>query len=191
MGKGIHRHYLSMIAAVLFATLLVGSLVLVLTHARQTSTGGGGSGVPTPTMLPTSVYGPGWQVVATFRGTGSETIKGQHIVVHHALGVQFTCVGSGKTSIMLNGPTGKGFRSLCHVETRGHFSYKLLAGAPYTIAYIDIGVNKASVWELQLATCVDASLCDPHQGPTPTPAATSIPTPTPTEIPSPTPTPRP
>jgi hypothetical protein len=181
------QHRLSTIAAVVFATLLVGSLLLLFTHTRQSNMGGSGNPTATiftPATIPTSIFGRGWKLVANFNGTGSKIIAGQHIDMPNTWGARFNCVGKGEETILFNQRNGGVFlNGPCHSEQKGSLDFR--SSGPMQIHQIEITVDHASVWQLQIATCTDESICG---APTPTPAPTQIPIPTGTPT-SPVPTP--
>lgn len=85
---------LSLIAAVLIVSVIVGSLVLLFAHLRQ-DTMGNSSRVFSQRQ--------GWAQFVLYSGKGSRTITGQNIVLPRLWGDASTCVGSGKLAIELIG----------------------------------------------------------------------------------------
>jgi hypothetical protein len=198
-GRGRAFRWISTIAALLVAALLVGSLLLVLTHARQPGTGapGGASSQPTKGAGQIKVVGKVqlWFIGWTFNGTGRKTITDLHIDAPYATYAWFSCSGKGQGQVRFNNPeTGKGFSVSCPKTSDGHDEdggqpYKIIVGAPHIIDRLYVVAEPGSSWMLQLAVCSDAA-CDQQEEPTPTPMPlTPTPMPTPTISPPPTPTP--
>jgi len=85
---------LSAIAAVLMVAILVGSLALLLTYLRQSTTGNG-----------SRVFSQrkGWTQLVMYSGKGNKTLTGLNLVLPGLWGDAVTCVGSGKLDIELTG----------------------------------------------------------------------------------------
>lgn len=199
-GRGRAFRWISTIAAVLVAALLVGSLLLVLTHAHQPGTGApGGAGQQRSGQIRIVGTEQVWQVGWIFNGTGRQTLEVENLVVSHTMYAWFSCSSQGEARVRFNNlEAGKGFSVSCPKTSDAQYGeqpvYKLVAGAPYTINRIYVVVAPGSVWKLQLAVCADAA-CDQQAVPTPTPmplTPTPMPTPPmpplPTQAPIPTPT---
>ncbi len=194
-GRRRAFRWISTIAALLVAALLVGSLLLVLTHAHQPGTGvPGGAGQQRSGQIRIIGTERVWQIGWTFNGTGRQTLEVENLVVSRAMYAWFSCSGQGEARVRFNNlETGKGFSVDCPKTSDAQYGerpvYKLVAGAPYTIDRIYVVVAPGSTWKLQLAVCAEAS-CNEPVGPTPTPMPlTPTPMPTPTMPPLPTPTP--
>lgn len=164
-GGGWPRR-LSTLAAVLVAAVLVGSLAVVLTNMHNSTPVGAPSNQNASAQpAESSLFSKDWKVLATFKGTDSKTIKGQHLTFSHALAARFTCDGTGDVLVRFNNKeSGKGFAGPCQTEVRQYLNY---VGAPYTVEQIYITAPANSAWQLQFATCINANAC-----------GTTLPTPT-------------
>jgi len=198
--RGTWQQYLSSIAAVVFASLLVGSLLLLLTHARQNSMGGSGNPTPTPTSMSS---GSSWKVLGMYLGmgsTGPEKTNNLNLVLPKIWEAKFICTGSHKGIITAQLDSIAVFRADCSdhavVSVRGNGK-----SSHTKLQQIRVMTTPSNSWQLliegcslnTLAACGKSLPLTPVPIFTPTPAPTGIqtPTPTPTEIPTPTPTPTP
>jgi hypothetical protein len=82
---------LSLVAAVLLLTVLVGSMALLFHRS------------PSPPASDTPFrLRPGWTQLAEYSGVGSQTINAQDIDLPRMYGYAYGCVGSGKLTIKIN-----------------------------------------------------------------------------------------
>ncbi len=182
--------YLNILAASIVAALIIGSLLFEVTRVYQSNTGGSGNshisasgGTITP--VSTSIYGPDWKILATFKGKGSTDIQNLHLKSKYALGAYFICAGEGNVNLVI-GKIGLG--ATCRSVSNGVID--VWKGA-YVLEKINIIVAKNSSWQLELANCVGNEQTCNSSGfpmPTSTPAPSLAPTPPPTVFPAPMPT---
>jgi hypothetical protein len=108
--RPLARHpYLNSLVAALLLILLVSAFVLALQSRRGTTM------ISNPPAI-----AHGWSLVATFHGTGNQTITGQDIEVGHRYGWLATCTGSTDSgvSFAINGHDTGGYDS-CSTQTAG------------------------------------------------------------------------
>lgn len=216
-GRSAWQRRFNTIAAVIVASLLVGSLLLLLTHARQN---GMGSGNPTPTpksaqvvIVPTTtiptltVPKPNWKILARFSGIGGMIKNSRHIVLPKTWSVLFVCQGSGGMTVLFNSGTILGNSiPTCDSVIHGDDITDTLSPP---VQKVQVVVNEHTGWQLLIAGCSLNTLAACGNGittPTPMPTPTSsvlstssptpmpgtpYPTPVPTVLPTPSPTPMP
>lgn len=197
--RGQWQRHVSTFAAVVFATVLVGSLLLLLTHARQSSTGGQ-SGITPPAS-----HASHWYVLELFSGNGSTGIykaDNLNIVLPNIWEAKFVCMGPYNDTITAQ------IVSIASMQADCSQHIVVTVGSDHNTSHtvihkIRIISPKFDGWQLLLEGCSlnTRSACGssislrptPVVMPTPAPSQlpTPIPTPTPPETPTPIPTPTP
>ncbi len=130
-AQQIRSHRLTSLVAIFLVAALIGSLALILALARQTTVG----------SLFFSPFQPeaGWEPMASYSGTGSETINKLSLSLPHLYHVRVRCSGAGVLEILLENMTHKTYAGLNPCTQAPPSS------EPYTYDLTTYSINKITV----------------------------------------------
>lgn len=131
--------------------------------ASPTATSPSRNAVTTPVPLSTPIYPAGWRVLATFRGTGSQTISTQPIAVPHLWQGSLDCLGTGRARAQfMYSPHGSltAKTDTCDIGPDAsprdvHASARIINKTSSQVERITVTTeDKSTIWLLQVVACV-------------------------------------
>lgn len=166
------RKWINRTAAMLFAIILVGSLIMQLAHPNNLTPQG--QPAPTPTNIlvhqkisiqelevsNTAISKHDWQIIATFHGVGEQTVNAKKLKLPKIWATYLSCQGSGQALVEIQQIPNEATDTIfCSHSIAGK---KYLSLQPYFGYTNTLHVNTGNRvhWQLQIMGCGhSASAC--------------------------------